>query len=275
MLNKVAVIKNIDIKKAVRQAVEQVGFPKVKGKRVLVKPNCNSPDEYPGTTNPQVVAEVVRLCEEGGAKEIIVGDKSSVFWPHCSTKKVMKVIGLLEALKNTKAKILPFDKNEWVKVKPDNEVNNETSGIEAKAKTHWPRGFKIPKALVEAEVIISVPVIHTHSITGISLSLKNSVGILDGKSRVLMHASRHIQEKVAEINLTYEVDLVILDGTKAFIDGGPNRGEEVRPNTIVASRSRVQADIAAYKLLVEWGAELPEPAESHPQIKHAIKVGVK
>lgn len=262
MSKKVAVVKNVNIEKAVREAAGQVGLPKVKGKKVLVKPNCNSPDKFPGTANPEVVAEVIKLCEEAGAKEITVGDKSSVFWPHYSTEKVMKVIGLWEAVKKTSAKILPFDDGEWVRVKPEKA-------------THWKNGFKIPQILTEAEVIISVPVIHTHRITGISLSLKNSVGILDGWSRKKMHVSKGIQEKVAELNLACEVELVVLDGTKAFITDGPSHGQEVEPNTIVASHSRVQADIAAYKLLVEWGADLPMPPENHPQIAHAIKIGVK
>jgi len=260
LAEKVVVVKNSDIKKAVREAVGKIGLPKVKGKKVLIKPNCNSPDKYPGTTNPKVVVEVIKLCQEAGAKEIIVGDKSSVFWRE-STEEVMKAVGLWDAAQRTGAKILPFDKEEWIPVNPEKA-------------THWKKGFKIPKILTEAEVIISVPVIHTHRITDISLSLKNSVGILDAWSRKRMHFARGIQEKVAELNLAYKVDLVVLDGTKAFISGGPDTGELVEPNTIVASKSRVQADIAAYKLLNDWGADLPLPPESHPQIAQAIKIGI-
>lgn len=260
MAEKVAVVKNPDIKKAVREAVRKIGLPKVKGKKVLIKPNCNSPDRFPGTTNPEVVVEIIRLCQEAGAKEIIVGDKSSVFWRE-STEEVMKTVGLWNAVQKTGAKILPFDKQDWIQVKPEKA-------------THWKKGFKVPKILTEAEVIISVPVIHTHRITGISLSLKNSVGILASWNRKMMHLSRDIQEKVAELNLAYAVDLVVLDGTKAFISGGPDKGEMVEPNTIVVSKSRVQADITAYKLLNDWGADLPLPPESHPQIAQAIKIGI-
>jgi uncharacterized protein (DUF362 family) len=261
MTLQVAIVKNSDIKKAVQEAVEKIGLPQVKGKRVLIKPNCNSPDKFPGTTNPEVVVEIIKLCQKAGAREIIIGDKSSVFWRE-STEKVMKAIGLWQAVEKTKAKILPFDKDEWLRVKP------------GKA-SHWKLGFKIPKVLTEAEVIVSVPVIHTHRITKISLSLKNSVGVIDGLSRKLMHVNPNIQKKIAEINLAYEVDLVVMDGTKAFISGGPDKGDLVEPNTIVASRSRVQADIASYKLLVEWGADLPLPPESHPQITRAIEIGIK
>jgi len=261
MTGKVIVVKNSDIKKAVREAVRKVGLPRVRGKKVLIKPNCNSPDKFPGTTNPEVVIQLIKLCQEAGAKDITVGDKSSVFWRE-STEEVMRFIGLWDAVQETGAKILPFDKKEWIHVKPEKA-------------THWKRGFKIPKILAEAEIVISVPVIHTHSITGISLSLKNSVGILDGWSRRKMHFTPGIQEKIAELNLAYEVDLVVLDGTKAFISGGPDTGELVESNTIIASKSRVQADITAYRLLVDWGADLPLSPESHPQIAHAIKIGVK
>lgn len=260
MAEKVAVVKNSDIKKAVREGVKQIGLPKVKGKKVLIKPNCNSPDKFPGTTNPDVVVEVIKLCQEVGAGEIIVGDKSSVFWTE-STEEVMKTIGLWDAVQKARGKIFPFDKEEWVQVKPEKA-------------THWKRGFKVPKILTEADVIISIPVIHTHRVTDISLSLKNSVGILDGWSRRRMHFTRGIQEKIAELNLAYEVDLVVMDGSKAFISGGPDIGELVEPNIIVTSKSRVQADITAYKLLVDWGADLPLPPESHPQIAHAIEIRI-
>ncbi len=259
MAPKAAIVKNLDIKKAVRQAVNKIGLPRVKRKKVLIKPNCNSPDKYPGTTNPEVVVQLIELCQKAGAKEIIVGDKSSVFWLD-STESIMKAIGLWQAVEATGAKILSFDKDEWVELKSQKVM-------------HW-RSFKIPRIVTEAEVIISVPVIHTHLITQISLSLKNSVGILDGWNRKVMHLSGDVQEKIAELNLVYGVDLVILDGSRALISGGPDKGEMVEPNTIVASKSRVQADIAAYKLLVKWGAKLPLPPESHPQIAHAIKIGI-
>ena len=261
MAQKAAIVKNSDIKKAVREAVQKVGLPNVRDKRVFIKPNCNSPDKFPGTTNPEVVVEVIKLCQEKQPKEIIIGDKSSIFWFE-NTEKTMRVIGLWDVVQRTGAKIFPFDKSKWIRVTPEKA-------------THWKKGFKIPKILTEVDLIISIPVIHTHRITGISLSLKNSVGILDGWHRKIMHLSRDIQEKIAELNLAYEADLVVLDGSKAFISGGPSSGEEVQPDTIVASRSRVQADIIAYKLLVDWGADLPLPPQSHPQIARAIEIGVK
>ncbi len=262
MVKEVAIVQNANIPRAVREVVSKVGLPKVKGKRVLIKPNCNSPDKFPGTTNPAVVVEVIKLCQEAGAKEVVVGDKSSIFWPHCRTPKVMKVIGLWDAALATGAKILPFDEGEWVRVKPEKAA-------------HWPQGFRVPKILTEAEVIISVPVIHTHGMAGVSLSLKNSVGLLPAIDRMKMHLARDFQQKIAEINLAYEVGLVVLDGSKAFVDQGPNKGTVVQPNTIVASHSRVQADLAAYQLLVDWGAKLPLPPESHPQIAQALKIGVE
>lgn len=262
MIEAVAIVENSDIKRAVREAVRKIGLPRVKNKRVLIKPNCNSPDKFPATTNPEVVVQIIKLLKEAKAKEIIVGDKSSIEHWLLGTKRIMSLIGLWEAVQREKVKIFSFDDEGWIRVKP-------------KGASHWRWGFKIPKILKEVDVIISAPVIHTHRLTGISLSLKNSVGVLSAWDRRTMHFTRHLQEKIAEINLAYEVDLVVMDGTKAFISGGPHQGEMVEPKTIVVSKSRVQADIAAYKLLVDWGADLPLPPESHPQIAQAMKIGVK
>ena len=259
--SKVTTVQSKDIRNAVKEAVLPLGKLDLSGKKVLIKPNCNSPDLYPGTTNPRVVLALIDLCYASGAGEVVVGDKSSIFWVS-NTEGVMRKIGLWEAVEKAGARPFPFDKGVWVSVNP-------------KRASYWRKGFKIPQVLKEADFVISVPVIHTHKLTGFSLSLKNSVGVIDGASRIKMHFGSHLQEKIAEINLAYEVDLVVLDGTRSFISGGPSSGELVEPHTIAASCSRVAADVAGYNLLVKWGASLPLPAESHPQISHAIKIGIK
>ncbi len=261
-----AIVKNKDIQRATRKALEKIGGINFKkpDPLVLIKPNVNTCIPCPGSTSPEVIKEIVKLVKEAGAKRIIVGDRSYnplFINSYTNTLKNMEKNGVKEIAESEGAKVVGFEKEEWVKVKP------------GKA-THWPFGFSIPKILTEADYIISVPVLKTHQVTEISFSLKNSVGIIHSKDRIFMHIS-DLHEKIAEINLAFKPDLIVVDGSRSFVAGGPNEGEVVESNLIIAGKSRVEVDKKCYETLVELGGKLPLPPENHPMIKHAIKIGIE
>lgn len=76
------------------------GFSKAvqKGDRVLLKPNYNSSDPPPASTEPEFLKALVELLFENGAAEVIVGESSM---EGTSTHRVMTRTGTLETLKNT------------------------------------------------------------------------------------------------------------------------------------------------------------------------------
>jgi uncharacterized protein (DUF362 family) len=59
---------------------------------------------------------------------------------------------------------------------------------------------------------------------------------------------------IAEINKFYRVDLVIMDGIEAFVSGGPERGDVVAPNLLLASEDRVAIDAVGVAILRLYGA---------------------
>ena len=229
------------------------------GQRVLVKPNVNSDDPYPGTTNPRALAEVVRLAKAKGAY-VVVGDLSN---PNYDTISAMKKTGMYDAAKEAGAdEIVDFGDGEWVRVKPEN------------AKS-WPKGFRIPAELTTYDHIISVPVLHTHSITSHSLAIKNLVGLIHITDRYLFHASSNLNEMIAEIALAVKPSLTVIEGTKAFIEGGPSSGTEVEPKVYLASKDLLAADVVGVELLKKHGAKLKwdDPWESG-QIKRLLELGL-
>ena len=95
-----------------------------------------------------------------------------------------------------------------------------------------------------------------------TLSLKNSVGLevkkvpdelYDYMSE--LHSSPNQRRMIAEINDNYSVDFVLMDGIKAFITGGPDRGTLVEPNLLLASRDRVAIDAVGVAILKMYGAK--------------------
>ena len=237
----VSVIYSENIAEGINKVIENTGnlsFIKP-GDKVLVKPNVNSNDPAPGTTHPDAVAEVVRLAKSKGAY-VIVGDRSNAAW---KTISAMKETGIYDAVKEAGAdEIVGFEDEEWIRVSPE------------KAKS-WPNGFRIPKRLTEINHIISVPVLHTHSITGYSLAIKNFVGLIHPADRMLFHTSKNRDQMIAEISLAIKPALVVIDGTKAFIKGGPSHGTLKESKVYIASKDVLTADVAGVMLLKENGAE--------------------
>ncbi len=93
------------------------------------------------------------------------------------------------------------------------------------------------------------------------MSLKNSVGLIAKKVRSEvydhmweLHSSPFQRQMIAEINKVYRVDLVIMDGIEAFVSGGPERGDVVAPNLLLASEDRVAIDAVGVAILRLYGA---------------------
>lgn len=252
----------------VRKAVELAGgmdFIK-KGDTVLIKPNLNTGDPPPASTNPEVVHEVIRMVREKEPSRIMVGDRSS-FWS--KTLSCMKQNGLYDVITRAGAEVFPFEEDEWISVRPENADN-------------WKNGFKIPKIIKEADHIISIPVLKTHSIATFSMAIKNWVGIISPKDRTLgLHLFNQKEpvfgNLVAEIHLARKPSFIVTDCTKAFVEEGPSKGKVVEPNIVYASSDIVASDITGLSLLKALGTEDRIQNISvweHSQIKRASELGL-
>lgn len=260
----VSIVKENTVRESVRKAVAMAGgldFIKP-GDTVLVKPNVNSDDPYPGTTNPEVIKEIVTMCFENGAKRVIVADRSGVLWQN--TMYNMEKVGIAQAARSAGAEVLALENEEWILVKPE-------------GSKYWVNGFRIPKLVTEVDHIINVAVVKTHSIADFSMSLKNFVGFIHMSDRMFMHGSGNIKEMIAELNLAFNPKLNILDATRVFVRGGPDRGEIREPKMIIASRDRIAADITGLALLRSLGttpAIQDRDIWLHPQIKRAVDLDI-
>ena len=245
---------------AVRQAIAALGgmgrFVKP-GQRVLLKPNMSFPTgvEAGATTHPEVVAEVARLVAEAGAKEILVAD-----YPLRRPEVCVSRSGILEAC----ARIPRTQVRFFAEEKFFEEV-----GV--------PRGkvldrVKVLKPLLEADIYLNLPTAKTHSAVGVSLGLKNQMGLI--WDRDAFHTRFDLGQAIADLGSALKPQLTILDASRALVTGGPGGpGKVVWLHRMVAGVNPVEVD-ALGVTLTPWYDQVLRPDQvSHLRAARALGLG--
>jgi uncharacterized protein (DUF362 family) len=256
------VVADGDIKAAVARSVGLLGTLSQaigRGDRVVVKPNFNSPDPVPGSTDLGFLRAVVELLLEAGAR-VTIGEISGGLWR--PTRKVLRKLGVSELARHLDVELIAFEDrtDDWVRV----EINGEYLDT-----------VTMPRLAYEADRIVYLPCMKTHSLARFSGALKLAVGFMHPGERRALHA-RHLEQKVAEINLCWQPDLIVMDGRKAFVSGGPDKGEVVEPGLLLASGDLVAIDVEAMKVLLSYKGKnrlVPDPWHSH-QVTTALEHGL-
>jgi uncharacterized protein (DUF362 family) len=89
--------------------------------------------------------------------------------------------------------------------------------------------------------------------------------------------SNYQRSMIAEINAACTPALVVLDGVEAFISGGPDKGERVSPEVILAGTDRVAIDAAGVALLRYYGCTTEASQGKifqQEQIARAVELGL-
>lgn len=252
-----------DLKKAIAKAVDLIGgfgrFIKP-GETVLLKPNFNTSDPFPASSDLEFIRAVVELVYQFNPKIVMIADSATM---SLNTRKVMERLGVfeLEKMENS-PRVYTFEEKNWIK----KEIP------EAK----YLKKVSITEFLERADKLILLPCLKTHFQAQFTGALKLSVGFMKPLERVGLHL-RNIQEKIAELNKLIHPHLIIMDARKCFIRGGPSAGELREPNLILASTSRVAIDLEGIKIIQSFpGNSLKgiNPLEL-PQIKRALEMGIE
>ncbi|MFC1617866.1 DUF362 domain-containing protein [Patescibacteria group bacterium] len=262
MVTKIEVEKNLE--KAVKSAVDELGgfgMFVTEGDVVLLKPNFNTADPYPASTSMDFLSAVTKLCYEQKVKTVIIAESCTMTQ---NTRRVMETLGVFELEKDLEPcpRILVLEERDWVK----KEIPN------AKYLKH----VTIPKLLEKVDKHILLPCLKTHFQAEYTGALKLGVAYMKPWERIHLHMS-NIEEKIAELNSLYNVDLVIMDARQCFIADGPTKGPTAEPGLILASDSRVEIDIEGIKTIQGFkGNSLKNfEAEDLPQIARAREIGIK
>lgn len=221
-----------------RTAIERAFdiFPvDVRGKKVLVKPNVlrRSMPEEGIVTHPAVLRATVELLEEMGAGEIIVGDNPGLF-SYGENEASFSQTGLMEAAKG-------------------HYSNIGTSAVEVDFNPEFSPKVSVSKAVLEADVIISLPKFKTHGLTVITGAIKNSYGFLPGAQKARLHRAagnpQRFHEVLVEVFRLRIPDLFIVDAVVGMEGNGPASTELRHIGRILASDNAVAIDATISRMM--------------------------
>lgn len=246
METKVSIVRCSDyteVKDAIREALELIGgLEKIisPGKRVLLKPNVLSarPPEDAVTTHPLVVKAMCELVLEQGAIPV-VGDGSGITRADSTaTQRALKASGIEEITCEIGVELINFETLGFVEV--------EVPDARQFPKLH------ISKAILDADVVISLPKLKTHELTLYTGAVKNLFGVIPRKERKEAHYLEDrdlFGEAVVDIYACVRPQLAVMDGIVGMEGDGPSSGIPVDSGVIMASFDSVALDIIASELI--------------------------
>ncbi len=225
----VAVAGGPDPAALVRSAVGKLGgmdrFVRA-GDRVVVKPNIGwdrTPEEA-ANTHPAVVAELCRLARGAGASQVRVFDRT------CNdARRTYERSGIRAAVESLSDRA--------VRLEHVRDGRFETVAIrDAVRLTRWP----LYRPALEADVLINAPVLKHHGLTGVTIGMKNLMGVMGG-NRGRTH--QNIDDCLVDLNFAVRSHLVVVDATRILTRNGPQGGgtDGVRIENRVAAGTDVVA----------------------------------
>jgi len=248
-----------DLEESIESTVSIIGgFEKIidVGDTILLKPNFNTADPPPASSDVESSRAVIKLLYKYGAEKVILGESSTLL---ASTKKVMEKIGATKVAKEEGAEIAIFGDMGWRKIV---------------VKKDYLNSVELASEVFDVDKIVYLCCLKTHNLAKFSCSLKHIIGLVKPFSRIGWHLNC-LEQKIAEANTVINPDLLILDARKCFIAGGPIKGKVAEPNLILASRNRVALDVEGIKIIKDYeGNSLRRSPWEYIQISKAVELGL-
>ncbi len=221
----------------VRKTIESMGgmanFIR-NGDMVVIKPNIGwdrNPDQA-ANTHPLVVRTLAEMALEAGAARVKIFDRT------CNEKRRCYVnSGMDEAIKSLGSR----------KVRLEHIDHRKFVALDIKRGESLKR-WEMYRDALEADCYINVPVAKNHGLSGLTLGLKNSMGVIGG-NRGSLHFD--LGQKLADLATVLQPTLTVVDATRILLRNGPQGGRlsDVKiADTLIASTDPVAADAYATTL---------------------------
>lgn len=228
------------------------------GDTVLLKPNFNSGDPPPNSTDVPLLVAIIRLLRDHGARRVIVGESSR--HPPTSTRFELGRTGVFEACRRAGAEVAIFSEGAWAPVR----TNGRYFG--------W---LEIARPLLECDRLVYACCLKTHWLAKFTASIKHSVGCVRPRHRARLHFGGHFEERVAEIAAAVSPDLIVIDARSVYVRGGPCYGLVRFPGVILAGRDRIALDVEGIRILQRYPeCALTRDPWSYGQIREAARLGL-
>ena len=222
----------------------------VSGKSVLLKPNLV--DYIPDAeinTHPLLIAAATECFRRLGAKSVTAGEGPG---HQRDTQLVVHGTGLAQYLKEQRIPFVDLNRDEVVKVLLRADYS--------RLKHLW-----LPRTVLEADFVVSVPKVKTHHWSGVTLSMKNMFGVVPGVKygwpKNLLHW-HGIQQSIVDLMATVPIHFVIADAIVCMEGNGPLAGTTRRLDQMVLSDDPIAADATCARLMGLLPELVPHIAET-------------
>jgi uncharacterized protein (DUF362 family) len=229
------------IRAAVTEAVTRVcdlGDIIRPGQTVVLKPNVFCPRPAPTTTDSRVVVAVGELARQAGAGRVVVAEGRSISTARYrvgqnSTRACFEATGMQQAVDAAGFESVYLEEDEFVAV--------PLSGPQVLETAH------VARTVVEADVFINLPVMKIHSLTVITMAVKNLHGIISDYDKLYQHRyhDQALARKLTDLLRIRRIDLNVMDGLVASEADHAAEGLPVEMGLIFASRDAVALDAVA------------------------------
>ena len=209
----------------------------VRGKRVLLKPTLV--DYIPGdaiNTHPLLVLAAAESFRRLGAKSVLVAEGPG---HQRDTQLVLSQSGYEQWLRDERIRFIDLNRDELIRTP-------------LRARYTGMRHLWLPRAVLEADFLISMPKIKTHHWSGVTLSMKNMFGVVPGVRygwpKNILHW-KGIQESILDLCATVPIHFVIADGILAMERNGSLNGTPRTLGKIVLAEDAVAAAATCARLM--------------------------
>jgi uncharacterized protein (DUF362 family) len=245
-----------DIKKALELigGLDQLIQP---GDLVTIKPNMNTADPYPASSDADFIQALGEVLLDAGAGKLQIMDAST---QRVCTRDVGEEIGICDVAMELNADFISLDEHPWIK-QPFPHGKYLKSG-------------SIGEPALNLGKLVIAPCLKTHFIAKFTASMKVMMGLLKRQDRLKMHM-RKLEFKIADLASYFHPTLVVMDARKVFVTKGPASGQLETPNVILASHDMVAIDVEGVRLLQSYNAKnkLNKPVWELGQIARAKEIG--
>ena len=209
----------------------------VRDKTVVLKPNLV--DYIPGNainTHPLLVLAAAESFRRMGAKSVVVAEGPGL---QRDTQLVLSQSGYQHSLRDERIRFVDLNRDELIRTP-------------LRASYTCMRDLWLPRTVLEADFLVSMPKIKTHHWSGVTLSMKNMFGVVPGARygwpKNILHW-KGIQESILDLCATVPIRFVIADGIVAMQGNGPLNGSPRPLGKIVLADDLVAADATCARLM--------------------------
>jgi uncharacterized protein (DUF362 family) len=209
----------------------------LRGKKVLLKPNLVGPDPLGVTnTHPAVIAASRESVLRLGAAQVLIGEGPAL---DRDTEAILESIGLRHYAGPLAGVFVDLNVDDVEKVL----LKTTASRL---------KELYLPKTVLGADFVISMPKLKTHHWAGVTLSLKNMFGIVPGScygwpKNVLHWAG--IDSAILDINAAVRPDFAIVDGIVGMEGNGPIQGEPKNSGVLILGDDPVAVDATCCRVM--------------------------